>query len=231
MKTMVVGQMAKKKRPEEHENLERWLVSYGDFITLLFATFVVLYALAQVDATDFAKLEESLKNAREILGYAIQKCAADHTSETTVSVVTLPNDDMKGRLIGGGLDILVNLCGTRFDKVTEFNDKYKDDGIIWFLESCDLNMLSYRRAMWELDEAGWFTNTKGFIIGRPLHFGENIMGLDQYKAVYDVLSKYKVPIIMDADLGHLPPAIPIISGSMATVRAGEGKWEIDMEFK
>ena len=55
--------MARKKPPEEHENLERWLVSYGDFITLLFATFVVLYALAQVDAQDFAKLEESLKNA------------------------------------------------------------------------------------------------------------------------------------------------------------------------
>lgn len=55
--------MAKKKKAEEPENLERWLVSYGDFITLLFATFVVLYALAQVDATDFAKLEESLKSA------------------------------------------------------------------------------------------------------------------------------------------------------------------------
>lgn len=55
--------MAKKQKHEDHENLERWLVSYGDFITLLFATFVVLYALAQVDATDFAKLEESLKNA------------------------------------------------------------------------------------------------------------------------------------------------------------------------
>ena len=55
--------MAKKKKEEDHENLERWLVSYGDFITLLFATFVVLYALAQVDASDFAKLEESLKNA------------------------------------------------------------------------------------------------------------------------------------------------------------------------
>ncbi len=53
----------KKHKHEEHENLERWLVSYADFITLLFATFVVLYALAQVDATDFAKLEESLKNA------------------------------------------------------------------------------------------------------------------------------------------------------------------------
>ena len=44
--------------------------------------------------------EESDKMAREILSYSIQKCAADHTSETTVSVVSLPNDDMKGRIIG-----------------------------------------------------------------------------------------------------------------------------------
>lgn len=55
--------MAKKHKHPEHENLERWLVSYADFITLLFATFVVLYALAQVDAVDFAKLEDSLKHA------------------------------------------------------------------------------------------------------------------------------------------------------------------------
>ena len=44
--------------------------------------------------------EESVKNAREIISFAIQKCAADHTSETTVSVVSLPNDEMKGRIIG-----------------------------------------------------------------------------------------------------------------------------------
>ena len=44
--------------------------------------------------------EDALKSAREIVGYAIQKCAADHTSETTVSIVSLPNDDMKGRIIG-----------------------------------------------------------------------------------------------------------------------------------
>ena len=44
--------------------------------------------------------EDAIKNAREIVSSAIQKCAADHTSETTVSVVALPNDDMKGRIIG-----------------------------------------------------------------------------------------------------------------------------------
>lgn len=44
--------------------------------------------------------EESGKKAKELLTYAIQKCAADHTSETTVTMVNLPNDDMKGRIIG-----------------------------------------------------------------------------------------------------------------------------------
>ena len=44
--------------------------------------------------------EQANKTAKEIVSYAIQKCAADHTSETTVSVVALPNDDMKGRIIG-----------------------------------------------------------------------------------------------------------------------------------
>ncbi len=44
--------------------------------------------------------EDATKNAREVLTYTIQKCAADHTSETTVSIVALPSDEMKGRIIG-----------------------------------------------------------------------------------------------------------------------------------
>ena len=51
--------MAKKKHQEEHENLERWLVSYADFMTLLFATFVVLYGLAMSNAQDYTNLQDS----------------------------------------------------------------------------------------------------------------------------------------------------------------------------
>lgn len=55
--------MSKKQKHEEPENLERWMVSYADFVTLLFATFVVLYALSQVDIKDFKALEDSIKQA------------------------------------------------------------------------------------------------------------------------------------------------------------------------
>jgi chemotaxis protein MotB len=52
-----------KKKHEEHENDERWLVSYSDFITLLFVLFVVLYAIGQVDVKKFQRLAESMRAA------------------------------------------------------------------------------------------------------------------------------------------------------------------------
>src|SRR5699024_11281116 len=44
--------------------------------------------------------EEADKKAKGILSLALQRCAADHVAETTVSVINLPNDEMKGRIIG-----------------------------------------------------------------------------------------------------------------------------------
>jgi chemotaxis protein MotB len=52
--------MARKQKHEEHENHERWLVSYADFITLLFAFFVVMYSLSAVNEGKFRVLSESL---------------------------------------------------------------------------------------------------------------------------------------------------------------------------
>ncbi len=52
--------MARRKRTEEHENLERWLVSYADFITLLFAFFVVMYSISSVNEGKYRVLSDSL---------------------------------------------------------------------------------------------------------------------------------------------------------------------------
>ena len=55
--------MARKKRPEAHVNHERWLVSYADFITLLFAFFVVMFASSQTDKAKAREISESVTDA------------------------------------------------------------------------------------------------------------------------------------------------------------------------
>jgi chemotaxis protein MotB len=57
--------MARRKKPPEHENHERWLVSYADFITLLFAFFVVMFATSQTDKGKAQQVSDSVKRALE----------------------------------------------------------------------------------------------------------------------------------------------------------------------
>lgn len=135
---------------------------------------------------------------------------------------------IKGRLLGGCMDCLRNLIGTRYDYVAEFNRKYHNDGVIWYLESCDLNVMDIRRALWQMFHAGWFENAKGFLIGRPYHYGEEVMGLDQYHAVYDILHILDVPVVMDVDLGHLPPMMPLINGAYSLVNVRGNDIQIEM---
>lgn len=124
--------------------------------------------------------------------------------------------DVEGRVLAGCLDILVSLCGTKFDKVKEFVNKYKDEGIIWFVESCDLSILSQLRSFWQLKNAGWFENAKAIIIGRPAN-KEKAFGLDYKRANYSELKSLGIPVLIDADFGHLSPIFPIINGGYAKV--------------
>lgn len=144
-----------------------------------------------------------------------------------------PDTDLSfsGRLLGGCMDCLVNLTGTRFDKTTAFVEKYKQDGILWFLEACDLNVFGIRRAMWQMEQAGWFTHVSGFLIGRPLCFGQEMMGLDAYQAILEVAGRHNVPVVMDVDLGHLSPMMPLITGSIGNVTVKGNDITIDMQLK
>lgn len=132
-----------------------------------------------------------------------------------------------GRLIGGCLDCLVTLSGTKFDHTKEFIEKYKEDGIIWCLEACELNVFSIRRAMWQLKQTGWFKYIKGFLIGRSL-MAEPMMGLDSYQAYLEVAGEFQVPVLFDLDIGHKPPMMPLVLGSMATVTVGNNQIMIEM---
>ncbi len=148
-----------------------------------------------------------------------------------VSGQEIPELSFQGRLLGGCMDCLALLPGTPYDRTAAFAEKYSGDGIIWFLESCDFNVFSIRRAMWQMEHAGWFQNVKGFLFGRPLNGMEPMMNLDRYQAVLEVAARRNVPVLMDLDLGHLPPMMPLITGSYATVQVKGNAVRIDMELR
>lgn len=129
--------------------------------------------------------------------------------------------NFSGILIGGCLDVLDNLCGTRFDFMKKFNSE--NQNIIWALEACDLNPMDIRRSVWHLKESGWFEKASGFVIGRPLTaWKQNFLGVNQYNAIIDILKDLNVPIILDADIGHINPDMPLVMGAETTVKVENG---------
>ena len=135
--------------------------------------------------------------------------------------------NMHGILLGGCIDVLANMVGTRFDKVAEFA-RAQEQGIIWVLENCELSPMSYRRAIWNLKEAGWFDTASGFIIGRSNGcFDGDLMGVDKYNAVTDLLQELRVPMIFDADIGHIDPMLPIVMGAEVNVSADTDNLKIE----
>lgn len=154
-----------------------------------------------------------------------------HVTEKS-RIIRYPDKDVqvKGRMLGGCLDCLGRLVGTKYDKVREFTQRYQEDGILWYLESCDLNVMDIRRTLWQLDHAGWFTTAKAFLIGRPACFGEELFGLNQYDAVTGILGKYGVPILMDLDIGHIPPMMPVVNGAFALVEAENQTVNVSYKF-
>lgn len=131
---------------------------------------------------------------------------------------TLDTKDAKfeGRIIGGCLDVLLNLIGTRFDKTKDFVLKYKNDGIIWYFDNYGLTNEDIERAMWQFKEAGWFDNTKGIIFGRN-NMNDESSYITLKEALKESLSILNIPVVMGADIGHVSPRMTIINGAIAKV--------------
>ena len=95
--------MAKKKKrqEEEHENLERWLVSYADFITLLFAFFVTMYSISRVDEKKMGSVVESLQRALGSTAAWQESKKQDpgvfQTSPIPIEVAIVPVNSEKGQ--------------------------------------------------------------------------------------------------------------------------------------
>lgn len=86
--------MARRKKHEEHENLERWLVSYADFITLLFAFFVVMYSISSINEGKYRVLSDSISSAFTGQAAAIKPIKLGEPIKTPIKpVINQPPSD------------------------------------------------------------------------------------------------------------------------------------------
>lgn len=137
---------------------------------------------------------------------------------------------INGRIIGGCFDIICELCGTKYDGTETFIEKYKNDGIIWYFDNCEISKEEIIRSLWKLNEFGYFKYCKGIIWGRN---GIEISGTGytMEECLKDsIISKLNVPIIYDADISHKAPCLNIINGAIANIEAGNGKGNITFEL-
>lgn len=138
--------------------------------------------------------------------------------------------EIKGRAIGGCLDCVDTLIGTEFDKVKEYVQRYKDDGIIWFLECYEMNTPLLQRILWKMKHAGYFKHCKGIIFGRSLMMREDYE-VSEEQAILDAIGDLGLPIIIEADIGHVPPQLAITQGAILKITSQNGKGTVETYLK
>ncbi|MBP3597330.1 MAG: LD-carboxypeptidase [Clostridia bacterium] len=195
------------------------------------------------------KLDESLNNDLEILTgniieqknfnkYEEERCERvtglegyNLTEDVVWKVLDNNSVKIKGRIIGGCFDIISELAGTKYDGMPYFNEKYKEDGIIWYFDNCELSKEELIRTLWKFNELGYFKYTRGIVFGRNGAEISNI-GYTMEDALNDsVISKLNIPIIYDADISHKGPTMTIINGAVAEIEVNNGKSNIKLELK
>lgn len=137
---------------------------------------------------------------------------------------------LEGRALGGCFDVIECLLGTKYDHIKEYIEKYKDDGIVWFLECYEMTTPQVERKIWQMKNAGYFENAKGIIFGRPLYMREDY-DISFEEAVYEQTKDLGLPIICGADIGHVPPQLAMVNGAILKITSKNGKGTVETYLK
>ena len=136
---------------------------------------------------------------------------------------------LKGRLIGGCVECIEKLIGTEFDHTSEFLERYKDDGIIWYFDIFNMTSYNFYLTLLQFQNAGWFRHCKGVLIGRVAFPSVEDKKLDYIKAADKVFKK--IPHICEMDIGHTDPYMTLINGALIDVKYKNGKGSIAFRLK
>ncbi len=131
-----------------------------------------------------------------------------------------------GRLIGGCMDVLDWFSRENTADPSPFVSRYSGEGIIWFMETYDMDSGRTEKMFARMSEQGWFEGVSGFVFGRPLFFS----GGNYRETVCRALGKYDVPVVFGADTGHIAPRMTFINGAYSTFEVSGGKCKLSYDL-
>ncbi len=230
----------------------KWLQGYSDMTGLLF-TLTTGYDIATIYGNNFKAFgmrnwHSSLENNLELLkGNLLEQRSFERyekvglkyiegnegyhlDSDVYWNIITNHSEVLvKGRIIGGCIDVLSDLFGTRFDHTKKFINKYKNDDIIWYFDQAELSNEQLFRTLWKFKDNGWFSYTKCILFGR-VYTDHNYYGISFIDVIKSILGDLNIPVVTDCCFGHVAPRVTIINGSVATVKVKDGQGSIQYDF-
>ena len=165
---------------------------------------------------------ESDKKSRTVEGYKL---------DTDVVYENLYGDvDVEGRIIGGCVDVLKDVIGTKFDGTKEFLKRYSNDGIVWYFDIFALTSEDFYKTMLQFREAGWFDNTKAILVGRVM-YPNSYIDLSYQEALTKAFDGLNIPVVFNMDIGHVVPKMTIINGAICHVISKDGKGSLEFSLR
>lgn len=225
---------------EEIKNLKtKWLQGYSDItgISFLFNTILDVPTMYCQTIKDYA-MKPLFRNLTDALKIEAGENICQESFEKYQRIVDKPYDltekvewknitgeekiQVKGRSLGGCLDCIKGYIGTKYDRVNEYIERHKEEGLIWFLEVFEMSTPEVYRTLWQMKNAGYFKYCNGIIFGRPLFIREEYE-TNFNDSVKEALQDLEIPIICDADIGHVKPQLAIVNGAILEITSQNGK--------
>ena len=207
----------------------KWLAGSSDPTSLLYILttnydIATIYSPCNMSGFDSDELHQSYLNYFEILkgNLVRQEKSPFKEGESFSDVMNTPNEwinlngnvDEKGILIGGCIEVLKDIIGTKFDKTNEFLERYKEEGFIWYFDVFSMTSEGLYNTLLQFKNAGWFKYAKAVVIGKVC-FPNTFTDLSYEDAIKNSLKDVKC--IFNFDIGHVKPSFTMINGMKARV--------------
>lgn len=249
----IIPYLHKYKDDIEKNNVVKYLQGYSD-ISLINYYLTTNYNIATLHAeniSDFSmkKYHESLLNTIKLLKgdfvndefiqdsfdkYQKEELedSLEYNLTEKVKYKSIYEDNectFSGRIIGGCIDVITQLIGTKYDNTVNFCKQF-DEGVIWYIDNFGLDSLELYRRLLQMKNAGFFFNANGFLFGRTINDISNPDFTYEY-ALKKALGDLNVNIIYDVDIGHVPPQFTIVNGSYAKFEYFDNKGRLTQILK